>query len=77
MIDGPVLAYAVGRKLRVLRLATGRDSVIASSATQIVDVAVSDRAVVYAYNVYQRRRKPPRYRDIGNVVVIPMSQVRG
>jgi hypothetical protein len=70
-------AYAVGRKLHVLRLATGRDTVVADAAKPITDVAASTRAVVYAYNVYKRLPSRATYRDIGNVVAIPVSQLPG
>jgi hypothetical protein len=75
--DGGIAAYAVGASLHVLRLATGRDTVVATAPKGIVGVAVSTRAVVYAYNVFRRIGKPPRFRDIGTVVAIPLSRLRG
>jgi len=75
--DGAIAAYAVGASLHVLRLATGRDTVVATAPKGIVGVAVSTRAVVYAYNVFRRIGKPPRFRDIGTVVAIPLSRLRG
>jgi hypothetical protein len=69
---GGVAAYAVGTRLHLLRLATRKDSVVATAAKPIDDVAVSSRAVAYAYNVSKRLRNPPRFRDIGNVVVLAL-----
>ena len=74
---GGVVVYAVTRKLHALRLASGKDRVVATAAKPIVDVAASSRAVAYAYNVSKRLSNPLRFRDIGNVVAIPMSQVGG
>ena len=73
---GGIAAYAVARRLHVLRLATGVDTVVATAPKPIAGVAVSDRALAYAFNVFKRVRKPkpPSFRDIGNVAVIPMSR---
>jgi len=64
-------AYAVGPKLHLFRLATGKDTVVATAPKPIAGVAISSRAIVYAYNVFKRRGSS--YREIGNVVVIPRS----
>jgi hypothetical protein len=69
---GAIAAYASGTKLHVLRFATRKDTVVATAPKQIVDVALSSTAVAYAYNVTQRLRRPPHFRDVGNVVVMPI-----
>jgi hypothetical protein len=71
---GPIVAYAVGTKLHVLRLASGKDTVAGTATKPIAFVAASSQALAYAYNVFKRVQKPPRFRDIGNVAVIPMSR---
>lgn len=70
---GNVVAYASGRALHVIRLTTGKDVVVGTARKNIVAVAVSERAVAYAYNVSERVHKPATYQDVGNVVVILMS----
>jgi hypothetical protein len=72
---GGIAAYAVGTRLHVFRLATGKDSVVATSPKRIVDVAVSKRAVAYAYNTFKQTRTPPSFRDIGTVVAIPARKI--
>ena len=42
---------------------------IATAPKRIVGLAVSSRAVVYAYNLFKRTRTG--FRDVGNVVAIP------
>ena len=74
---GGIAAYAVGASLHAFRLTTGRDTVVATAPKGIVGVAVSTRAVVYAYNVFRRIAKPPSFRDVGTVVAIPRSRLRG
>jgi hypothetical protein len=64
-------AYAVGPKLHVFKLSTGKDTVVATAPKPIAAVAISSVAIAYAYNVSKRVRGT--YRDIGNVVVIPRS----
>jgi hypothetical protein len=72
---GGIAAYAVARRLHVLRLATGVDTVVATAPKPIAGLAVSNRALAYAFNVFKRIRKPPSFRDIGNVAVIPISRL--
>jgi hypothetical protein len=74
---GGIAAYAVGASLHAFRLTTGRDTVVATAPKGIVGVAVSTRAVVYAYNVFRRIAKPPKFRDVGTVVAIPRSRLPG
>jgi hypothetical protein len=74
---GGIAAYAVGASLHAFRLTTGRDTVVATAPKGIVGVAVSTRAVVYAYNVFRRVAKPPKFRDVGTVVAIPRSLLGG
>ena len=70
-----IAAYAAGTALHVIRLTTGKDSVVGTARKNIDAVAVSNRAIAYAYNVYERVRKPATYRDVGNVAVILVSQL--
>ncbi len=56
-------------------LRTGTDTVSAQGADGIEAVAVSKRAIAYAYNVYERVHEPATYRDAGNVAVILVSQL--
>jgi hypothetical protein len=72
---GNIAAYASGTALHVVRLTTGKDSVVGTARKNIVAVAASHRAIAYAYNVYERVRKPATYRDVGNVAVILVSQL--
>ena len=70
-----IAAYAAGTALHVIRLTTGKDSVVGTARKNIDAVALSNRAIAYAYNVYERVRKPATYRDVGNVAVILVSQL--
>ena len=72
---GNIAAYASGTALHVIRLTTGKDSVVGTARKNIVAVAVSNRAIAYAYNVYERVHKPATYRDVGTVAVILVSQL--
>ena len=69
---GGIAADAAGTKLHVLRLTSGRSSVVAT-APKAISAAAAKRAVAYAYNVFQRLRNPPRARDVRNVGVISLS----
>ena len=65
-----------GPRCRVIRPRTGRTRSWESPARKnIVAVAVSNRAIAYAYNVYERVHKPATYRDVGTVAVILVSQL--
>jgi len=71
--SGGLVAYASGTRLHVIRLATGKDTVVATAPKNIAAVAMSARALTYAFNVYKRGRTT--YRDVGNVAFIPLSRL--
>jgi hypothetical protein len=66
-----VAAYAVGRRLHVVQLRTGKDVVLAAGRRSIVDVAVENPGVAYGYNLPSSRRLGPRAR----IVFVPMARV--
>jgi hypothetical protein len=63
-----IAAYAVGRTVHVLRLADGKDAVLASAARAISGLQVEAAGVAYAYNTVRGTR------DVGNLAFVPMRK---
>lgn len=63
-----VAAYAVGRTVHVVRLADGKDAVLATAPRAISALAVEAPGIAYAYNTVRGTR------DVGNLAFVPMRR---
>jgi len=61
-------AYAVGRTVHILRLADGRDAVLATAPRAIQGLEIEAPGVAYAYNTVKG------IKDVGNLAFVPMSK---
>src|SRR5262249_54438001 len=68
-VHAGVAVFAVGHQLRALRLATGRDVVIATARRAIVGAEIEAPGVVYAVNSLRG------ITEVGTVVFMPLSRV--
>ncbi len=67
-VHGGVAAYAVGRSVHVLRLADGKDRIVATAPRAIAGLELEAPGVVYAYNTVKG------IKDVGNLAFVPMSK---
>lgn len=67
-VHSGIAAYAVGRKVHVLRLSDGTDRVLATAPRAIEDLEIEAPGIVYAYNTVKG------IKDIGNVAFVPLSK---
>jgi hypothetical protein len=69
-LDSPtgLAAYAAGRTVHVLRLADGKDAVLATAPRSIAALQVEAPGVAYAYNTVRGTR------DVGNLAFVPMRK---
>jgi hypothetical protein len=63
-----IAAYAVGRTVHVLRLADGKDAVLATAPRAIVGLEVEAPGIAYAYNTVRGTR------NVGNLAFVPMGR---
>jgi hypothetical protein len=61
-----VAAYAVGRAVHVLRLADGKEVVLAAAPRAIVGLEIEAPGIVYAYDTVKG------IKDVGNLAFVPM-----
>jgi hypothetical protein len=66
-VYGGVAAYAVGRAVHVLRLADGKDAVLAAAPRAIAGLEIEAPGIVYAYNTVKG------IKDVGNLAFVPMG----
>jgi hypothetical protein len=63
-----VAAYAVGRVVHVVRLADGKDAVLATAPRAIAGLEVEAPGIAYAYNTVRGTK------DVGNLAFVPMRR---
>jgi hypothetical protein len=63
-----IAAYAVGRTVHILRLADGKDTVLATAPRAITALQVEAPGIAYAYNTVKGTR------DVGNLAFVPMGR---
>ena len=63
-----IAAYAVGRTVHVLRLADGKDAVLATAPRAIAALQIEGPGIAYAYNTVRGTR------DVGNLAFVPMRR---
>lgn len=63
-----IAAYAVGRTVHILRLADGKDTVLATAPRAITALQVEAPGIAYAYNTVRGTR------DVGNLAFVPMRR---
>jgi hypothetical protein len=63
-----IAAYAAGRTVHVLRLADGKDAVLATTPRAIAGLEVEGPGIAYAYNTVRGTR------DVGNLAFVPMHR---
>ena len=63
-----IAAYAVGRTVHLLRLADGKDVVLATAPRAIAALEVEAPGIAYAYNTVKGTR------DVGNLAFVPMRR---
>ena len=67
-VHSGIVAYAVGRRVHVLRLADGKDAVLATAPRAIADLEIEAPGIVYAYNTVKG------IKDVGNLAFVPLSK---
>lgn len=65
-----IATFAVGKTIRAVRLATGKQVTIATAPKAIVDVQIDDAGVVYAFNPVTG------VKGVGKLVFLPLSFVQ-
>lgn len=68
-VHSGIAVYAVGRRVRAIRLTTGKDVVLAAAKRKIVDVELEAPGVAYAFNTLAG------VKEIGNVAFVPIAKV--
>ena len=63
-----IAAYAVGRTVHILRLADGKDTVLATAPRAVTALQVEAPGIAYAYNTVRGTR------DVGNLAFVPMRR---
>lgn len=63
-----IAAYAVGRTVHVLRLADGKDAVLATAPRAIAALQIEAPGIAYAFNTVRGTR------DVGNLAFVPMRR---
>jgi hypothetical protein len=67
-VHSGIAAYAVGRNVHVLRLADGRDAVLATAPRAIQGVEIEAPGIAYSYNTVKG------IKDVGNLAFVPMRK---
>ncbi|MFN8223490.1 MAG: hypothetical protein U0R50_09655 [Gaiellales bacterium] len=65
-----IATFVVGKTVRAVRLATGKQAVIATAPKAIVDAQIDDAGLVYAYN------PTTGVKGVGKLVFVPLSLVQ-
>lgn len=67
-VQSGLLVYAAGRRVHLLRLADGRDVVLATAPRAIVGLQIEPPGVVYAYNTVKG------IREVGTLAFVPLAK---
>lgn len=67
-VHSGVAAYAVGRKVHVLRLSDGKDAVLATAPRAIEGLQIEAAGIAYAYNTVRG------IKDVGNLAFVPLAK---
>ncbi len=67
-VHSGIAVYAVGRAVHALRLADGRDAVLATAPRAIQGLEIEAPGVAYSYNTVKG------IKDVGNLAFVPMSK---
>lgn len=69
-VHAGIATFVVGKSVRAVRLATGKQATIAVAPKALVDVQIDDAGLVYAYNPVTG------VKGVGKLVFIPLSLVQ-
>ncbi len=67
-VHAGIAAYAVGRKVHVLRLADGKDAVLGTAPRAVEGLEIEAPGIVYAYNTVKG------IREVGNLAFVPLAK---
>ena len=67
-VHSGIVVYAVGPRVHVLRLADGKDAVLATAPRAIEGLEIEAPGIVYAYNTVKG------IKDVGNLAFVPLAQ---
>jgi hypothetical protein len=68
-VHSGIAVYSVRRQVHALRLATGKDVVLATAGRAVLDVEIEAPGVAYAFTT------PKGTKDLGTVTFVPLSRV--